>query len=561
VHELTNEKYAVALYDWAGTKEAHMSLKKGQELNVLTTTGAWWQGYTDNGNVGCFPGNYVKLIPKRTPPKAGAAVTTATTPPKPAASTSSTTLALSSSSTSVSSSATTASTTTASSTLSTSSSNVAVVGGSSSSSSNGAAAAPPSKPSSRPPASSSTRATSSEDDSDSDNDAATPTKASSAANERELAAVYAQLAAEANSSASTATSVVGASAAGTMADATAAAAAAAEAAKAAARREALAEKLRRMLMSGDALELDTDETRIMRAFQRLDKDNDGVVTRAELARQLRRWEKSGLDVKRAADEFPGTAPLDYAAFKAGVQALERAQPRKQVVVDKVALKALFTRYDKDSVGRVDRRRLKHMLKKLDFDALGTTRSKVLRYFHTELAGTQPIEFSELLRGIEQTAFSDLDEERRQDFFRVMQGDKAGGRRKTAAAAARGAALSTNDVAELAALQLPTHRDATAASLRAAKLRAAFHAGLVRSNSAPRLRTTSHLLAPPLPHLVDATPSPSSSSTTATTTSTTTATTTSTTSSTSTSSSRRRRARANSTGSAPPQLRREVRTKR
>ena len=68
---------------------------------------------------------------------------------------------------------------------------------------------------------------------------------------------------------------------------------------------------------------------------------------------------------------------------------------------------------------------------------------------------------------------DLDEERRLDFFRVMHGDKVGGRKKTAAAAARAAALSTNDVAELQLVQLPTHRDETAATLRAAKLRAAF----------------------------------------------------------------------------------------
>jgi hypothetical protein len=52
VHELTGEKFAVALYDWRGTKEAHVSLKKGQEINVLSTNGAWWQGYTDAGDVG-----------------------------------------------------------------------------------------------------------------------------------------------------------------------------------------------------------------------------------------------------------------------------------------------------------------------------------------------------------------------------------------------------------------------------------------------------------------------------------------------------------------------------
>ena len=41
----------------------------------------------------------------------------------------------------------------------------------------------------------------------------------------------------------------------------------------------------------------------------------------------------------------------------------------------------------DNTGRIERRRLKHLLKKLDWDALGTTRSKVLRYFHSEVAGS------------------------------------------------------------------------------------------------------------------------------------------------------------------------------
>jgi actin-related protein/Ca2+-binding EF-hand superfamily protein len=271
------------------------------------------------------------------------------------------------------------------------------------------------------------------------------------------------------------------------AEADAAAAKAKAEAEALQRKEALAERLRKLLDGdGDGVEVqETDETRVQRVFDKLDRNRDGKITRDELDAQLRKWERAGVDVSRGADYFPGADELDYAAFRAGVAALEKGQPRRQVVLDTAGLKQLFNHYDRDNTGRIERRRLKHLLKKLDWDALGTTRSKVMRHFHSEMAGSQPIEFSELLHGIQQMAFSDVDAESRENFFRVMHGKTARRRRQSAATPGAGGPLSGADLAQLAKL-LPQHRDDTAASLRVAKLRAAFSAGLTRSNSMPNL---------------------------------------------------------------------------
>jgi actin-related protein/Ca2+-binding EF-hand superfamily protein len=350
----------------------------------LTTEGAWWQGYTADGAVGCFPGNYVKMFVK-----------TAPAPAKPAA-------------------------------------------------------------------------------------------AAAAGAGSELDAVYQQMAAEARSEPAKQTPEEIEAAAKAKAEADAAAAQAKAEAEAAQRKEALAERLRKMLTGeADGEVEETDEARVKRVFTKLDHNHDGRISRAELDAQLRKWERAGVDISRAAEFFPGADELEYEAFRDGVAALERGQPRRQVVLDKAGLKALFNHYDRDNTGRIERRRLKHLLKKLDWDALGTTRSKVLRYFHGEVAGTQPIEFSELLDGIQQMAFSDLDEERRQNFFRVMHGKTARRRRQSVAQPGASGPLSSADLSQLARL-LPQHRDDTAASQRVAKMRAAFSAGLIRSNSTPNL---------------------------------------------------------------------------
>ena len=60
---------AVVLFTWQGTKSNHLSLVKGEEIQVLQQGEKWWSGQS-NGKVGWFPKTFVKVVeapPQTTP--------------------------------------------------------------------------------------------------------------------------------------------------------------------------------------------------------------------------------------------------------------------------------------------------------------------------------------------------------------------------------------------------------------------------------------------------------------------------------------------------------------
>jgi peroxin-13 len=68
---LTELQFAQALYDYNGNSPNELSLRKGDIVAILdryleswnpTKETAWWQGRLQNGTVGIFPSNYVKLL-------------------------------------------------------------------------------------------------------------------------------------------------------------------------------------------------------------------------------------------------------------------------------------------------------------------------------------------------------------------------------------------------------------------------------------------------------------------------------------------------------------------
>lgn len=52
---------AKVLFAWKGSKDNHLSLKKGALVTVYEQKDKWWSGELD-GNVGWFPKTFVKII-------------------------------------------------------------------------------------------------------------------------------------------------------------------------------------------------------------------------------------------------------------------------------------------------------------------------------------------------------------------------------------------------------------------------------------------------------------------------------------------------------------------
>ncbi|KAH3684566.1 hypothetical protein WICPIJ_004456 [Wickerhamomyces pijperi] len=60
---VTNQEYAEALYDYSPQQPEDLSLRTGDKVKVLERLSPdWWRG-ENNGRVGMFPSNYVKIIP------------------------------------------------------------------------------------------------------------------------------------------------------------------------------------------------------------------------------------------------------------------------------------------------------------------------------------------------------------------------------------------------------------------------------------------------------------------------------------------------------------------
>ena len=51
------------MYNWKGSKDNHLSIKKGQFVRVLSKSEKWWSGEVE-GRVGWFPKTFVKLVEK-----------------------------------------------------------------------------------------------------------------------------------------------------------------------------------------------------------------------------------------------------------------------------------------------------------------------------------------------------------------------------------------------------------------------------------------------------------------------------------------------------------------
>jgi len=57
---LSMAQYVVALFDYQGTDEAELSMKKGDRIKVIKKDdGGWWQGEL-KGKTGLFPCNYTE---------------------------------------------------------------------------------------------------------------------------------------------------------------------------------------------------------------------------------------------------------------------------------------------------------------------------------------------------------------------------------------------------------------------------------------------------------------------------------------------------------------------
>jgi len=61
--------FGIVKFTWQGTKGNHLSLVKGEEIQVLEQGDKWWSGQS-NGKVGWFPKTFVKLVeaPSQTTP-------------------------------------------------------------------------------------------------------------------------------------------------------------------------------------------------------------------------------------------------------------------------------------------------------------------------------------------------------------------------------------------------------------------------------------------------------------------------------------------------------------
>ena len=52
---------AIVKFSWSGSKDNHLSLKRGAIVSVYQQSEKWWSGELD-GKVGWFPKTFVKII-------------------------------------------------------------------------------------------------------------------------------------------------------------------------------------------------------------------------------------------------------------------------------------------------------------------------------------------------------------------------------------------------------------------------------------------------------------------------------------------------------------------
>jgi peroxin-13 len=63
--DIKNVEFCKALFDFPSDQPGDLPFRKGDLVAVLCKEGGdWWRGRTQDGRIGMFPRNYVKLIPK-----------------------------------------------------------------------------------------------------------------------------------------------------------------------------------------------------------------------------------------------------------------------------------------------------------------------------------------------------------------------------------------------------------------------------------------------------------------------------------------------------------------
>jgi peroxin-13 len=62
--DIKNVEFCKALFDFQSDQPGDLPFRKGDLVAVLGKEGDWWRGRTQDGRMGMFPRNYVKLIPK-----------------------------------------------------------------------------------------------------------------------------------------------------------------------------------------------------------------------------------------------------------------------------------------------------------------------------------------------------------------------------------------------------------------------------------------------------------------------------------------------------------------
>ena len=60
-YTVTPREKAKVLYNWKGSKDNHLSIKKGEVISILNKSEKWWSGES-KGSVGWFPKTFVKIL-------------------------------------------------------------------------------------------------------------------------------------------------------------------------------------------------------------------------------------------------------------------------------------------------------------------------------------------------------------------------------------------------------------------------------------------------------------------------------------------------------------------
>ena len=69
---VAKEEKVKVLYNWKGSKDNQLVIKKGQIVRILSKTEKWWSGEVE-GRVGWFPKTFVRVVEEEVDEAGGAA--------------------------------------------------------------------------------------------------------------------------------------------------------------------------------------------------------------------------------------------------------------------------------------------------------------------------------------------------------------------------------------------------------------------------------------------------------------------------------------------------------